>query len=201
MTPLPPGHPVRERIRKNIGRLADGPHYFPGLPVDGRYGTVFQAGELVGGMPPPGSTGAPTSTPAAPELATGRTLHLAMSVITGNREVAVTGPLPYPTVLRQVTILGNNAANEAISWRLLVSDDNDTSAVAEPTGSDVVEFGGDLLGAEDPGAHAALGVAPVVFEPWKRILNANQRLKLKVHNESGGTRVLFAYFDLDDLTI
>ena len=201
MPPLSPAHPIREAIRKNVGRLAGPVTLFPGLPVEGRYGTVFSNGELIGGSPAGGAVEGTLPPTAAPTVATGHTLHLAMSVPNATREIAVTGPLPYPTILRQVAVLGNNAAGEAISFRLLLADDNDTTATAEPTGSDIIEFGGDLVGAEDPGAHAILGVAPLVFEPWKRILGANQRLKLKVHNVAGGARLVFAYFDLDDLTV
>lgn len=199
MTPLPPGHPTRERIRRNVGRLTRGPELWPGLPVPGRFGLVFQGGELLGGAPDNVLAGAIPAPAVAPELASGRTIHLNMVVTTGTREIAVSGSLPVPSVIRQITVFGSNAVNDAISFRVLVSDDADTTATAEPTGSDLIEYGGDLVGAEDPGAHAILGVAPLVFEPWRRILTAGLRLKLKVHNVAGANRTVGLYADIDDL--
>lgn len=190
---------LRERVRRNVGRLAAGFTYWPGLPIPGRYGTIFRGGELLGGEPPQGgSVGAPLP-PGVTPLPSGRTISLYLQTITGTREVAVTNPLPAPVVLRQVTIHGNIAANEAASWRLLLSDDADTTATANPTGTDIVQYGGDLVGAEDPGVHTTIAIAPLVFEPWTRILNAGKRLKLKHHNVTGATRVVGAIFDLDDI--
>lgn len=195
---------LRELVRKNVGRL-QAPVLLLEPPVtDGRFGTLFRAGELIGG-PTPGVTGAlpgtpgvpaPTPTPGTP-VPEGRIIGVALSVANATREVGVSITLPAPSILRALTIHGNHTMAEAASFRVLLAEDTDTTAVANPTGTDLIEFGGDVIGAEDAGVHANLAAGSLSVEPWRRILTAGTHLKLKFHNLSGGIRNIAAYADLD----
>jgi hypothetical protein len=102
-------------------------------------------------------------------------------------------------MIRAMTITGNLSIANANSFRILLANDTDTSAVADPTGTDLIEYAGDVIGAEDPGVHAHLTAGPLVVEPWRKVLVSGQRVKLKIHNVSGGTTVVALYLDLDAL--
>jgi hypothetical protein len=192
---------TRERIRRNIGRLAAPILHTPGRDDAARYPTVFRGGDLL--VTPPGATtpGGVTPVPAFATVPGGRTLGLMLAVAAGTRQVAVTSPLPVPSVLRALTLCGSGALTEAISYRILLSQDADTTATATPSGSDLIEFSGDLVGAEDPGLHAALSLDNLSVEPWTKLLTTGTRVKIKVHNATGGTRNVALFIDLDDLVV
>jgi hypothetical protein len=190
---------IRERVRRNVGRLAGPVRHLVGPVTAGRYGQLFDGHDLVGGIPDPASgviLPAPVALPTVPE---GRILGVSILTTTGNREVALTDPLPAPCMIRAMTITGNLSIANANSFRILLANDTDTSAVADPTGTDLIEYAGDVIGAEDPGVHAHLTAGPLVVEPWRKVLVSGQRVKLKIHNVSGGTTVVALYLDLDAL--
>lgn len=191
---------LRERVRRNVGRLA-GPVLLPMPPrTPGRYGQMFDGGDLVAGSPSGPGELVPGLPPPSPSTPQGRILGVALSVTNNTREVAVSDPLPAPSIIRQLSISGNLSIADANSFRVLLANDSDTTATADPTGTDLIEFAGDVIGAEDPGVHQHLSAGSLVVEPWRKVLSAGYRIKVKVHNVSGGTRNLAVYIDLDDLT-
>lgn len=200
MPPLAPAHPIRERIRRNVGYPPTLRTHSPPLRVPGRYGHLFRGGELLPGSAPT-LPNLPTPTPPTPPtIAPGRTYALAASVITPSRAVLVTPPLPIPSVIRALTLTGNASIADAISYRILIATDPDTTPTANPSGTDLITFGGDVIASEDPGLHAHLTGGPLNVEPWHRLLTSPAFVKLKIHNTSAGTRVLTLYIDLDELT-
>jgi hypothetical protein len=190
---------VRERIRRNVGRAPSYTPPAPGPPVPGRYGLLFAGGDLIGGATPGGAPGAPIPDLSLPSLPQGRIIGVAMSTATGTREVAVTDALPAPCIIRALTVTGNVSIAEVASFRILLASDADVTAVADPTGQDLIEFAGDVIGAEDVGVHSHLTAGNLVVEPWRKVLVGGQRIKLKFHNIAGATRILAVYVDLDDL--
>lgn len=190
---------VRERIRLNVGRAPSYVTPAPGPPVPGRYGLLFQGGDLIGGSAPGAADGGAAVDLSLPSLPQGRIVGIAMSVASPTREIAVSDALPAPCIIRALTITGNLLISDANSFRVLLSSDSDTTAVADPTGQDLIEYAGDVIGAEDAGVHAHLTAGNLVVEPWRKVLAGGQRLKLKVHNVAGGVRVIAVYADLDDL--
>jgi len=130
----------------------------------------------------------------------GRSFHIFISVTGVNRRVLVTPNIGFRYQIRRVTFTGDWAATEQLTARLLVSTDADITAVAEPTGDDVIDFTGDLIGTEDPGLHLNTGVGPVSIEPWQYVFERNTRLKLKFHNnEIATTRRIGCTIDLDEV--
>ncbi len=190
----------RERLRKNVG------HRSPRNPFHGPNAVNPQFIFL-----PPLPTvpaGAPGAAPTLPGLTpdtilpyNGHSFALTASVVTGVRVVLVTPRIAYPFILRKCSVNGNHVLTEAVSFRILLAQDNDTTAVADPTGSDVVEFTGDVIGAEDPGLHANLGTSSLELEPWTTIYSANNFLKFKIHNLAGVTRLFALFIDVDELII
>jgi hypothetical protein len=191
---------VRERVRRNVGRLAEPVRHLVGPLTAGRYGQLFDGRDLVGGIPDPASGIILPAPPTLPSVPEGRILGVAILTTTGNREVAVTDPLPAPCIIRALNIVGNLSIANANSFRILLSNDSDTTAVADPTGTDLIEYAGDVIGAEDPGVHAHLSVGTLTVEPWRKVLTSGQRIKVKIHNVSGGTTAIAVYADLDALT-
>jgi hypothetical protein len=187
---------LRERIRRNVGyahvavRLH--PPRTPAAPTRLTFGR---------------QTGAPLTTATALDTTAkvltavlGHGYALTLSVLTGTREIAVTQKLGFPYVIRRATFGGNATIAEAFSARLLVSDDNDTTAVANPTGTDIIQPGGDVIGAEDPGIHGTWNSNPLVSEPWYVVPYPGTFIKLKIHNVAGATRTVSVWIDLDELT-
>lgn len=194
--------PLRERVRKNVGRLRPGIALWPGLNVPGRFGTIFDGTDLVSGaVTIPGPDGTPVIIPAPPpdSLPDGRIIGAYITLASGNRSVKVTTTLPAPCVIRALTLHGSLGVDQAVSFRVLLSQDDDTTATATPTGTDLIEFSGDVVGAEDVGVHANLAVGDLTVEPWRKVLVSGQRLKLKLHNVAGGVRSILLCADLDML--
>lgn len=182
---------VRERIRRNVG--------YPNRPLPFHLPSSKAAPwimEPAAAFPPPGEDGG-----AFPGLkpVDGRSYCLTMAVAAGTREVLATPRLGFPFQLRKVNLSGDIASTDAASFRILLAEDNDTAAVADPSGSDIYDLAGDLVGAEDPGMHAHLTAGPLIIEPWTLVRETGRFLKLKVHNATAGTRLLVAFFDLDIL--
>jgi len=89
----------------------------------------------------------------------GRSFHIFISVTGVNRRVLVTPNIGFRYQIRRVTFTGDWAATEQLTARLLVSTDADITAVAEPTGDDVIDFTGDLIGTEDAN-YSGTGAGP-----------------------------------------
>ena len=191
---------LRERVRKNVGRLGPAVVHQAGPITAGRYGLLFDGGDLTGGSAP-GTPGAEAPGPVElPSLPQGRIYGVNLVILTGTRKVGVSPPLPAPCVIRAITLNGSIAVHELFSFRVLLTTDTDTTAAANPTGTDLIEFSGDAVGAEDPGCHAMLALGPLVVEPWRQILTSGQRIKLKAHNLEATSRHLALYLDIDSLT-
>ncbi len=182
---------LRERIRRNVGyptrALA---FHAPAATADP---WIVQPTPRI-----PPTPGVPGPLPGLNPV-DGRSYVITMVVLAAAREIQVTPRLGFPFQLRKINLAGDLAATDAVSFRILVSDDNDTTPTADPTGSDVYDISGDPIGAEDPGMHAALNAGTVVLEPWTLVLAAGKYLKLKVHNTAAGAKLIAAFFDLDML--
>ena len=107
--------------------------------------------------------------------------------------------LSFQYVIRRVTFTGNASLADPFSWRLLISPDNDETATATPTGTDIVRFNTVLVAAEDVGMHSNLSVDAVEIEPWARVTTTPTFLKLKAHNAAAADRFLSAFVDLDEI--
>jgi hypothetical protein len=191
---------VRELVRKNVGRLARPTFPWPGLLVPGRFGTIFDGTELVSASASsPELGGTLTITPAPPpdSLLEGRIIGAFMSIANGTRKIVVTTTLPAPCVIRALSLHGSFGVDTAGSIRVLLAQDDDTTLTTAPSGTDLIEFTGDVVGAEDPGVHANLAVADLKVEPWRKVLTAGTRVKLKAHNLTGAVRNVAVYVDLD----
>jgi hypothetical protein len=190
---------VRERIRRNVGRLQAPVLLFQGRPDAGRLHTAFDGTNLisVGLAPLPGQP--PGSAPGDQTIRGGRTLALSLATLGATRELAVSGTLPSPSVLRQLAISGSWTIDLSVSIRVLLTDDIDLANAQFPTGTDIIEFAGDPVTTEDPGVHIGATNGALTVEPWRRILSAGQRLKLKVHNNTGTAVVCTVFADFDDL--
>jgi hypothetical protein len=184
---------VRELIRKNLGRATPPARLHP--PQTGAVGLVIGPTRDQPGVPTP----TPEPLPAVPTWA-GHSYALTLRTVGSAREVTATPRIGYPYQIRRITLTGNVAITEAVSLRLLVSEDNDTSAVTDPTGSDIILPLGDLVSAEDPGLHVHLTSGPMTLEPWTLVTLPSSFLKLKWHNTLAATeRLLTALIDIDEL--
>ena len=188
--------PLREAIRRNVGRPSGGAGLHPPAAV----ATPTDLGFPAPALPGAGTDTTPQPIPAPLPTAQGRTLCLTNRVPAATRAIIVSPRLGAPFILRRITITGDAAINVATSFRLLIADDNDTTATADPTGSDVFSYEGALIGAEDPGGHAHLTAGPLTLEPWSRYTQQGGYIKFKVHNATGGTLNWAAFIDLDELT-
>jgi len=209
---MPNDTALREALRRNVGHWpTTDPHHPPAAVAPP---TVFKPSRVYrppGAPAPPGAPGAPGAgengvTLGAAEASLGidnpgRPICIAMSALTGVRTVLVSDRLSFPYLIRKLTFSGNNVAASAFSWRVLVSQDNDTTALQNPSGSDIIVFNSQVLGAEDVGIHGILSFGPLTFEPWTRVIDQGTFLKLKVHNVSGGTLVITLWADLDQLVL
>ncbi len=178
---------LRERIRANVGHAYD-PfliHRAQAIGPRTRLG-----GPATGAPPSPKLPGAPVA---------GLTFLVSLTVVTGTRRVGITQPIGFKHQVRRIVLMGSAAITAAISYRLFTSDDPDTTAVAAPTGDELIEATGDLVGAEDAGIHAALSLGPLVVEPYILVPYVNRVFKLKVHNVTGATHTVTAAFDVDEL--
>lgn len=178
---------LRERIRRNVGH--------PHRPV------TIHAPAALGGLatiiptkPPPG-----VDAPPPAFIYRGHSYALTAQTPLGTREIKVTPRIGFKFQLRQVAIMGTWAITDAISVRVLISDDDDTTAVADPTGVDVVQFSGDVVGAADPGLFIGPNVGPLLIEPWTLIEQTGKFIKVKMHNAAGAAANWVAFLDLDEL--
>jgi len=202
---------VRERIRQNVGHPNRPAHHFPPRAVAPP--VFLRAGRVVAGRPapapgavlpgplppPPGGVELLPSPPLLGVSNPGRSFAITMAVLAGVRLVRVTPRLGFPYLIRRVTIQGDNSILDAVSFRLLISPDNDETATATPTGDDIIDFNTDIIGAEDTGLHAHLTAGPLELEPWLTVTTQGTNLKAKVHNASAATKRYVFAFDLDEL--
>jgi len=188
---------TRERIRRNVGY----PHRPVSVHPPGAVGEgdLFARGQLITAAAPTleAPAGAP---PAVIPVTPGRSYVLGMVVGANSRRVLVSPSIGFPYQLRRLVIVGDVAVGESFSMRLLISDDDDTAAVANPTGEDVIRVSGDLISTEDPGFRGSLTTGPLQIEPWHRVTRTPTRLKFKVHNNQAAARRVTLFADFDDLT-
>jgi hypothetical protein len=182
----------REAIRRNVGYPNPGVRLHAGTTT--ARPLLLQAGRAR-------AAPLPTIKPAAGVLTAtiGHAYHLAMATNSGARVVKATPRIGYPFQLRQVLVVGNATPAEPFSYRILVSDDADTTAVEHPTGQDVIIPLGDRVGLEDLGLHPADFGQAVEAEPWYLEPVANRVIKVKTHNLAASTRNLYVYLALDEL--
>jgi hypothetical protein len=95
---------LREHVRRNVGRSPSYTPYPPGPPVPGRYGLLFQGGDLIGGedvgVHAHLSAGNLVVEPWRKVLATGQRLKLKVHNVAGGiRVVAVYADLDDLTTL------------------------------------------------------------------------------------------------------
>lgn len=184
---------TRERIRRNVG--------YPHVPRRLHPPTTPITRELFFPTRVEPIPGAPPAPPPEPSVFAfpGHSYALTGQLPAGTREIFVTPKIGFPFQLRQITITGGWAATDAVSLRVLVSDDNDTTAVVDPTGQDVVISRGDAVGAEDPGMRLAPINGPILLEPWTIVRPGSRYLKVKAHNAALGAINIGVFFDLDEL--
>lgn len=190
---MPVSQETRERIRRNVGYPSRPRLIHP--PVGVAKVDLFFPTRL---PLPPGAIAPPPGEP--PAVFPGHSYALTAQTVTVTREIKATPRIGYAFQLRQIVVMGAWAITDAVSLRILVSDDNDETAVVDPTGTDVVDFAGDLIGTADPGLFLAPSTGPLVLEPWVAVFQAGKYLKAKLHNATVSTVNWSVFFDLDELT-